>query len=212
MTSSRYRAAVVLLIVFGALLRLAFILYVHPLGNSIYSDMANYVGNADGILKGEWRSGYFFQPIGYSLLIALLKVSGGDWLGTLGWIHIVAASATLALVWWASLLSFGRSVALIALAVSAAHLAWILFAGFALPETLFTLSLAALALAGIWVVRNLSWQASAIWGAVFFLSLLLKGTDLSPKSPPVLRRVLELMFGPKRPVFPVPDWWRIRWA
>ncbi len=36
--------------------------------------------------------------------------------------------------------------------------------------------------------------------------------DLSPKSPPVLRRVLELMFGPKRPVFPVPDCWRIRWA
>jgi len=36
--------------------------------------------------------------------------------------------------------------------------------------------------------------------------------DLSPKSPPVLRRVLGLMFGPKRPVFPVPDCWRIRWA
>lgn len=36
--------------------------------------------------------------------------------------------------------------------------------------------------------------------------------DLSPKSPPVLRRVLELMFGPKRPAFPVPDCWRIRWA
>lgn len=36
--------------------------------------------------------------------------------------------------------------------------------------------------------------------------------DLSPKSPPVLRRVLGLMFGPKRPVFPVPDCWQIRWA
>jgi len=36
--------------------------------------------------------------------------------------------------------------------------------------------------------------------------------DLSPKSPPVLRRVLELIFGLKRPVFPVPDCWRTRWA
>src|SRR5690606_21549211 len=36
--------------------------------------------------------------------------------------------------------------------------------------------------------------------------------DLSPNSPPVLRRVLGLMFGPKRPVFLVPDCWRIRWA
>lgn len=36
--------------------------------------------------------------------------------------------------------------------------------------------------------------------------------DLSPKFPPVLRRVLGLMFGPMRPVFPVPVWWRTRWA
>src|SRR5690606_37370990 len=35
---------------------------------------------------------------------------------------------------------------------------------------------------------------------------------LSATSPPVLRRVLGLMFGPTRPVFPVPDCWRIRWA
>lgn len=42
--------------------------------------------------------------------------------------------------------------------------------------------------------------------------VLLSSHDLSPKSPPVLRRVLGLMFGPKRPVFPVPDCWRIRWA
>jgi len=40
----------------------------------------------------------------------------------------------------------------------------------------------------------------------------INNTDLSPKSPPVLRRVLGLMFGPKRPAFPVPDCWRIPWA
>ncbi|MDV3251121.1 ATP-binding protein [Devosia sp. BK] len=39
-----------------------------------------------------------------------------------------------------------------------------------------------------------------------------QATDVRPKSPPVLRRVLGLMFGPKRPVFPVPDCWQIRWA
>lgn len=36
--------------------------------------------------------------------------------------------------------------------------------------------------------------------------------DLSPKFPPVLRRVLGLMFGLMRPAFPVPVWWRTRWA
>ena len=36
--------------------------------------------------------------------------------------------------------------------------------------------------------------------------------DLSPKFPPVLRRVLGLMFGLMRPVFPVPVAWRTRWA
>ena len=37
-------------------------------------------------------------------------------------------------------------------------------------------------------------------------------SDLSPKFPPVLRRVLGLMFGPMRPVFPVPVAWRTRLA
>ena len=36
--------------------------------------------------------------------------------------------------------------------------------------------------------------------------------DLSPKVPPVLRRVLGLMFGPMRPAFPVRVAWRTRWA
>lgn len=36
--------------------------------------------------------------------------------------------------------------------------------------------------------------------------------DLSPEFPPVLRRVLGLMFGLMRPAFPVPVWWRTRWA
>ena len=36
--------------------------------------------------------------------------------------------------------------------------------------------------------------------------------DLSPNFPPVLRRVLGLMFGPMRPVFAVPFGWRTRWA
>lgn len=39
-----------------------------------------------------------------------------------------------------------------------------------------------------------------------------KAADLSPKFPPVLGRVLGLMFGPMRPVFPVPVAWRTRWA
>jgi hypothetical protein len=39
-----------------------------------------------------------------------------------------------------------------------------------------------------------------------------KVTDLSPKFPPVLGRVLGLMFGPMRPGFPVPVSLRTRGA
>ena len=39
-----------------------------------------------------------------------------------------------------------------------------------------------------------------------------KGSDLSPKFPPVLGRVRLLMFGPMRPAFPVPFGRRTRWG
>jgi hypothetical protein len=49
-------------------------------------------------------------------------------------------------------------------------------------------------------------------GLYNFLRMMPIAIDLSPKFPPVLRRVLGLMFGPMRPAFPVPVALRTRWA
>lgn len=174
----RYAGAVLLLLVAGIAARLGYVLFVHPPAMSVYSDMANYVQIADDIVQGVWRLSHFFQPLGYPLLLAGLKTVSTDWMYLLGWVHIAASGLTLALVWRVSTLSFGRRVGLLSLGVAALHLPWIIYAGFALSETLFTLLLAVLALCSWRVATKLRTVDAALWGAVFFLALLLKGTHI----------------------------------
>jgi hypothetical protein len=61
-------------------------------------------------------------------------------------------------------------------------------------------------------VLSRSGDMTLVLGELQKAAFNLSGADLSPKFPPVLRRVLGLMFGPMRPVFPVPVGRRTRWA
>lgn len=167
-----------LLIIAGTAIRIWLVGFVHPIELSIYSDMENYVRISDSILAGRWDASLFFQPIGYPLLLAALRLTTPDWLPALGALQIAASCATMILVWRAAAISFGRGVGLLTLAVAAVHLPWITYAGFSFSETFFTLVLAVLALMTPRVAQGLGFRQGLLWGAVFFLALLLKGTHI----------------------------------
>jgi hypothetical protein len=174
----RYATIGLLLITAGLVIRVLYVQFVHPLEASLYSDMANYVQVADDILAGNWQAWHFFQPIGYPLLLSSLKAVGADWLSMLTWTQVIASTATLVLVWIVSTHCFGRAAGLASLAIAALHLPWIVYSGFALSETLFTFALAALALLGWRVATQLRVSDAVLWGIVFLLALLLKGTHI----------------------------------
>lgn len=177
-TRMRDAALVTLVIAVGIALRIWLVGFVHPIDQSIYSDMENYVRMSESVLAGRWDEPLFFQPIGYPVLLAGLRLLTDDWLPLLGALQIVASSATMILVWRAAAHSFGRGVGLVTLTVAAVHLPWITYAGFAFAETFFTLVLAVLALIGPRLTRSPGVRLGLLWGAVFFLALLLKGTHI----------------------------------
>jgi hypothetical protein len=172
----RYTIVVPALILLGAALRVGFAIFVHPLGGSLYSDMANYVRVASDIVMGTWRVEDFFQPIGFPLLIAGLMKTTDGWLLVVAWINVLASTATIGLVWYLATQSFGRTVGLVSLGVAALHLPWIVFSGFAMPETLFSCCLALMGLVTWRFSENLRVRDGLLWGACFSLGLLLKGT------------------------------------
>lgn len=176
MPQLRYGGAVFLLMLAGIGLRIYLVAMVQPPGQSIYSDMENYVRMSAAIHAGDWQPEHFFQPIGFPLLLARLRALTPNWLELLGWLQIAASSLTMILVWLAATRSLGRTAGLVVLAIAAIHLPWISFAGFALAETLFTLLLAVLALVTVQLCRSLKVIDALTWGAVFFTALLFKGT------------------------------------
>lgn len=162
----------------GAAFRIAFAIFVHPLAGSLYSDMANYVQLASEITAGNWRPEDFFQPVGYPLLIAGAMRVTDQWLSVVGWINVLASTVTMGIVWYSATQSFGRTVGLVSLGVAALHLPWIVFAGFAMPETLFGLCLALLSLVTWQFAKSLRIRDGLLWGACFSFGLLLKGTHI----------------------------------
>ncbi len=166
------------LVLLGAALRIAFAIVVHPLDGSIYSDMANYVRIATDIAAGRWAPEDFFQSVGFPLLMAGLMRTTDGWLSVLGWINVLASTATVGLVGYAAAQSFGRTTGLVSLGIAALHLPWIVLSGFAMPETLFGLCLAVLSLLTWQLSTTLRIRDGLAWGACFVLGLLLKGTHL----------------------------------
>lgn len=83
-----------MIVVIGALIRLAWVAFVHPPGgDNVFGDMKLYVDQARAIAEGgDLRPSYIFQPIGAHMLLAGIFVLFGT--GDAG---IDAATA----VWWA---------------------------------------------------------------------------------------------------------------
>lgn len=168
-----------LLILLAALTaRVLYITLVHPVRDSIFSDMKLYERVADGILAGTWEPSYFFQPIGFPLVIALFKTLGFEWTDSLQVLQLILSMGTIALAWRTSTFAFGEKIGILSAAAMALHWSLIAYVGLALTETTFTFLLAALAWLSLRVFRSSNLGSAAAWGFVFWLAFLFKGTHV----------------------------------
>jgi hypothetical protein len=163
---------------FGFILRLVYVQFYHPIHFSLYSDMENYVSVADMILKSDWRVTHFFQPIGFPYLLTILKTYTANWTTTLGWIHILTSTLSLYFIWKLSKEMLNEKMALVVLGISAIHLPWIIFTGFALTENLFIFFLSALAWMNLKLWREEKVRNAGFWAFLFLMAFLMKGTHI----------------------------------
>jgi hypothetical protein len=165
----------------AALLAIAFLvrlgaLYIHPIGDSLYSDMRNYPYYADLLGARDWRPILFFQPIGYPSIILIVKRVFADWQQALGIYQVVLSTATVALVWYAARKSFGELVGWLSFVVATFHVSWIVLSTVSLPETTFAFLLATLLCLTLKLLERQSPAWAALWGLVFIATFVVKAS------------------------------------
>jgi hypothetical protein len=164
----------------GLLIRLGYAVYGPRLNEQVWSDMKIYTDISDKISRGIWEQNHFFQSIGYPLFISLLRMISRPPGILLNYVQAVCSFLTLFFMYRLTLLSLGRKVALGALLVGTLHLPWILYANFALPETLFTTLLSICGLLSFKIVKSEKLRAvpCITFGVLFIMALWLKGTHV----------------------------------
>ncbi len=130
------------------------------------------------ILKNEWIPNHFFQPIGFSLVMALFKFFFENWGLALAILNSLLSTLTLYFIYKAVEETWPQQkYSHPVLIIGVFHAPWILFTGFALSETFFTffLSLLLYQSAKLWK-NNFKIFHAFSWGLIFILAFFLKGT------------------------------------
>jgi 4-amino-4-deoxy-L-arabinose transferase-like glycosyltransferase len=114
------------------------VFYLHPMETAIFSDMAGYVQRAAEIERGHFDPIHFFQPIGYTLWVALWRraAGGGWWLLKLT--HVALVWMSVYLGWRTARRLLPGRWDLLALLLMSTQIQWWALASFALSETLYT--------------------------------------------------------------------------
>jgi 4-amino-4-deoxy-L-arabinose transferase-like glycosyltransferase len=143
----------------------------------IYSDMSGYDRRAGEISRGEYSLRFhFFQPIGYSLWLALCRwLAGGEW-----WLikltHVAMVWLSVFLGWRVARRILPPNWDLLALVFLSLHAQWWALAGFALAETLYTFLITVLLWSTVRWVERPGVLHAAIAGLSFGLAFFVKGT------------------------------------
>lgn len=142
--------------------------------------MGGYVQTAELINDQIWQPHHFLQPIGFPLILHLVKARIFEWGMALSLAHALLSFASLVLMWRLTEEWFGFKAGIVALALGSIHLPWIYLTNYALPETAFTFLLSA----GAWVAGRIvksgptPRKLSFLWGILFAGALWLKGTHI----------------------------------
>ena len=142
--------------------------------------MERYIRTAQLVNDDIWQHHHFLQPIGFPLIILVLRRGIFEWGLALSLLNAFLSFATLVLMWKLAEEWFGSKAGAVALAIGSVHLPWIYLTNYALPEIAFTFLLAAGAWTAGRLVRSGSPSAllSLLWGMLFVLALWLKGTHV----------------------------------
>jgi hypothetical protein len=140
--------------------------------------MAGYVDRANQLFAGRGRGdeNQAFQPLGYSMLLALSLRLVGDF-SLVDWAHVILGTATILLVWRASARWIRGPANLWVLGICAIHVPFITLSGFFLAETVFTFQLALLFYC--LATFGFPWRAGGAFliGFVYMSALWFKGTN-----------------------------------
>lgn len=134
--ASLFRVIVALLVLGTLVQRLHFVLFAHPVGKHVVSDMWVYDHRAQNLLAGTVGPWDTFTPPGYPALLALsYRITDGS----KTFVGVVQACLSALLVWLVYRLGQRtlrrRWLSLLAALLTAVHLPYVLYAGLALTET-----------------------------------------------------------------------------
>lgn len=125
----------------GGLLRLVYLLAIHPPQKHVYSDMAGYLHRAQALIGGHVDGiADSLYPPGASWLFAALLALDGDG-GLLSIVQWLLSLATMAGVWTLARRLYGNRVAVLSLVVVTLYLPLFHYAGLFLAENPFTCAL-----------------------------------------------------------------------
>ncbi|MEM8607712.1 MAG: phospholipid carrier-dependent glycosyltransferase [Myxococcota bacterium] len=127
-----------LLFVVALIPRVVFVVFAHPVGDFIESDMSVYDLRAKNLVRGELGPWDTFTPAGYPAALALVyRAFGRAYLLVGGLQALLSALTVLVTYKLAFSLSRDRTVPVISSIAVAAHLPMILYTGLLLSETWF---------------------------------------------------------------------------
>ncbi len=168
-------AAIGLLVV-SAVLYTLFVFRLHQPDGFVFSDMKHYATHGQRILDGNANEGDLIKPMGYPLLVAASLSLNGAYTLVKG-LHVIAAVASLFLLWRSAAALFGSTIGLLSLAAGVVHYPFLSQTGFLMPDAIYTLLNAVLFYLLIRFPLPWSFPLAAAIGAVFQIGMWFKGNN-----------------------------------
>jgi 4-amino-4-deoxy-L-arabinose transferase-like glycosyltransferase len=149
---------------------------LHPMEESIYSDMRGYVNTAHQIANGEYLLLHFFQNIGYPVWVAFWRnLAGGGW----GWLkltHVILVVLSVYTGWRIARRLLPPGWDIFALLLLSTHIQWIQIASFAMSEALYTFLITSLVWFSVRWAQDCRASDAALLGVFFGAGFFVKGS------------------------------------
>jgi 4-amino-4-deoxy-L-arabinose transferase-like glycosyltransferase len=164
------------LVILTFFLRLYYALVVHPPESFIQSDIQIYGRISDAILASDWKVSHFFQPIGFPMILAGIKLLAHKWSYWLAFLQSIAGALSVYLCAHVATVLWGRKLGVATLIVGCLHVPWVIYTGYAMPETFYTLFLTLLLWSSMKIVKSeKKVLPSILWALSFVLAFWIKG-------------------------------------
>jgi 4-amino-4-deoxy-L-arabinose transferase-like glycosyltransferase len=134
----------VTVIITAAIIRYLYVYEWHRPESYVFSDMKGYLSTSQAIVASKHGARYYFQPIGYPLILAAVQSLGWIQHEAIKLIHLLTGVGTVLFVWRASRWWLGAEVGRAALLLATFHLPFVMLSGFFLTETIYSFLLAAM--------------------------------------------------------------------